>query len=207
MVANNHLFTQLPVPKYPVIFTKPADALAGPGDSISIPHVAQSHLDYEGELTFVVSKDVKDLPVHFELADYILGYTAGNDLSARNFQLPEASGGQFCYCKSFDSFAPIGHYLASPSIVPDPQALRYRTLVNGQVEQETGTDDMIWSVKDILRHISTGTTVRAGTVVMTGTPSGVGYFKNKFLKNGDVVQIEIDGLAKVSNKVNFDLPN
>ena len=88
--------------------------------------------------------------------------------------------------------------------MPDPQALKYVTRVNGEVRQSTGTDDMIWTVKDILRHLSRGTTVRAGTVVMTGTPSGVGYFQNKFLKQGDVVEVEIEGVAKVANTMEFE---
>ena len=139
---------QLTIPTYPVVFTKPADALAGPHDSIAVHKSAQSHLDYEGELTFVISRDFKNLPEEdFDLSEYVLGYTAGNDVSARNFQLPEASGGQFCYSKSFDSFAPIGHCLVSPAQIPDPQTLKYTTRVNGEVRQTTGTDDMIWTVK------------------------------------------------------------
>jgi 2-keto-4-pentenoate hydratase/2-oxohepta-3-ene-1,7-dioic acid hydratase in catechol pathway len=163
-------------------------------------------LDYEGELTFVIARDTKNLPSDgdFNLEDYILGYTAGNDLSARNFQLPEASGGQFCYAKSFDGFAPIGPYIASPELVPDPQKLNYITRVNGVEQQKTGTNDMIWTVKDILRHLSQGTTLRAGTVVMTGTPSGVGYFRNEFLKDGDVVEVEIEGLMTLKNTMKFE---
>lgn len=163
-------------------------------------------LDYEGELTFVVSQNVKNLPVSgdFSLDDYVLGYTAGNDVSARNFQLPTAGGGQYCYAKSFDGFAPIGPFIASPQLVPNPQTLKYVTRVNGVVKQETSTDDMIWSVKEILRHLSQGTTVRAGTVVMTGTPSGVGYFRKEFLQDGDVVEVEIEGLVKLVNTMKFE---
>jgi 2-keto-4-pentenoate hydratase/2-oxohepta-3-ene-1,7-dioic acid hydratase in catechol pathway len=163
-------------------------------------------LDYEGELTFVIARDTKNLPREgdFNLEDYILGYTAGNDLSARNFQLPEVSGGQFCYAKSFDGFAPIGPYIASPELVPDPQKLNYVTRVNGVERQKTGTDDMIWTVKDIVRHLSQGTTLRAGTVVMTGTPSGVGYFRKEFLKDGDLVEVEIEGLMTLKNVMKFE---
>ena len=163
-------------------------------------------LDYEGELTFVIARDIKNLPLEddFKLEHYILGYTAGNDLSARNFQLPEVSGGQFCYAKSFDGFAPIGPYIASPALVPDPQKLNYVTRVNGVEKQRTGTDDMIWTVKDIVRHLSQGTTLRAGTVVMTGTPSGVGYFRKEFLNDGDVVEVEIEHLMILKNTMNFE---
>ncbi|KAJ5148298.1 hypothetical protein N7526_001650 [Penicillium atrosanguineum] len=123
----------LKVPTYPPVFTKPADAFAGPFETIPIHRDAQSQLDYEGELTVVIGKDAKNVPTENAL-DYVLGYTAGNDLSARNFQLPEASGGQFCYAKSFDKFAPIGHILINAQEMPDPQQLSLVTKVNGQVK-------------------------------------------------------------------------
>ncbi|KAF9890427.1 hypothetical protein FE257_005832 [Aspergillus nanangensis] len=195
---------KLTVPPYPVIFTKPGTALAGPHDPVHVHPSAQSMLDYEGELTFITARDAKNLPEDFDLADYILGYTAGNDVSARNFQLPEASGGQFCYAKSFDTFAPIGPAIVSPAVILDPQKLRYMVRVNGEIRQETGTDDMIWSVRQILRHITQGTTVKAGTVVMTGTPSGVGFFQKRFLSHGDTVEVEVEGVAKLVSTVEFE---
>ncbi|KAL4861968.1 hypothetical protein BDV12DRAFT_203476 [Aspergillus spectabilis] len=131
-------------------------------------------------------------------------YTAGNDISARNFQVPEASGGQYCYAKSFDTFAPIGPWLVSPAIIPDPQKLKFAVKVNGEVRQETSTDDLIWSVQQIMRHLSLGTTLRAGTVVMTGTPKGVGYFSNRFLQDGDSIEVEVEGVAKLINTVGFE---
>jgi len=196
---------QLTIPKYPVIFTKPPDALAGPGTSIPVHPDAQGMLDYEGELTVIIKRDVKDLPApgQYSLSDYILGYTAGNDVSARNFQLPDVSGGQYCYAKSFDGFAPIGHVIVSSDLIPDPQKLKYVTRVNGAEKQSTSTDDMIWSVEDILTHLTRGTTIRAGTVIMTGTPSGVGIFRKEFLKHGDTVEVEIEGVAKVVNSFHF----
>ncbi|KAL5349985.1 hypothetical protein ACLOAV_005021 [Pseudogymnoascus australis] len=194
----------LTVPPYPVVFCKPPDALAGPFDDIPIPAAAQDMLDYEGELTVVVGKTGKDIP-ESEALSYVLGYTVGNDVSARHFQLPTTSGGQYCYAKSFDAFAPIGPLLASPSAIPDPQTLTYRTKVNGVVRQETCTDDMVWSVKQIIAHLSRGTTLRAGTVIMTGTPSGVGLFMEPkgFLKGGDVVEVEVDGIGSIVNKMVF----
>jgi 2-keto-4-pentenoate hydratase/2-oxohepta-3-ene-1,7-dioic acid hydratase in catechol pathway len=116
---------QLTIPKYPVIFTKPADALAGPETSIRVRPDAQGMLDYEAELTAVVKRDVKNLPAsgHFSLSHYVLGYTAGNDVSSRNFQLLDVSGGQYCYAKSFDGFSPIGPVIVSSDVVPDPQKL------------------------------------------------------------------------------------
>ncbi|OAL43999.1 hypothetical protein IQ07DRAFT_664497 [Pyrenochaeta sp. DS3sAY3a] len=193
----------LEVPEYPVVFTKPADALAGPGEDIPVCSGAQPMLDYEGELTVIVGKDCKNLPANFDLADYVLGYTAGNDVSARNYQIPSASGSQFCYAKSFDKFAPIGPWITSPRVIPDPQKLRYVTRVNGEVRQETGTDDMIWSVKQVMVHLSRGTTLRAGTAIMMGTPAGVGFFKNQFLVSGDKVEVEIEGEMTLTNTMKF----
>ncbi|KAJ5083005.1 fumarylacetoacetate hydrolase family protein [Penicillium argentinense] len=190
----------LPVPTYPVIFTKPADALAGPFEAIDIHPDARKLLDFEGELTVIISRNAKDVPEE-EALEYVLGYTAGNDLSARNFQLPEASGGQFCYAKSFDKFAPIGHTIVSAHDIPDPQTLKLTTKVNGVVKQETSTDDMIWTVRQIIAHLSRGTTLRQGTLIMTGTPSGVGYFRKEFLQDGDTVEVEIEGVAVTNNRI------
>jgi len=196
----------LAIPSYPVVFTKPADALAGPYDDIPIHSSTASQLDYEGELTVIIAKDGKNIP-ESEALSYVLGYTVGNDVSARNFQLPmSVSGGQFGYAKSFDKFAPIGPTVTLTSALPDPQALKYTTKVNGEKRQETGTDDMIFSVKKIIEHLSRGTTLRKGTAIMTGTPSGVGLFMEPkgFLKNGDLVEIEIEGIGKIANKMIFE---
>lgn len=159
-------------------------------------------LDYEGELTVVVGRDAKNIS-ETEALEYVLGYTAGNDLSARNFQLPEASGMQFGYSKSFDHFGPIGHTIVAASEIPDPQDLRLVTRVNGQVKQQTSTSDMIWSVRQIVSHLSRGMTLRKGTVIMTGTPAGVGFFNREFLKAGDVVEVEIEGVASVKNEIRY----
>ncbi|GKZ49436.1 hypothetical protein AbraIFM66951_002000 [Aspergillus brasiliensis] len=202
---NYHAHAQeskLPVPLYPPVFTKPADALAGPFETIQIHPDAQPQLDYEGELTVIIGQDAKNVPEEQAL-DYILGYTAGNDLSARNFQLPAASGGQFCYAKSFDQFAPVGQVIVSASRVGDPQALNLVTRVNGIVKQETSTGDMIWGVRQIIAHLSRGTTLRKGTVIMTGTPAGVGFFRHEFLQDGDVVEVEVEGVGLVRNRIAY----
>jgi transcription initiation factor TFIIH subunit 2 len=166
----------------------------------------QSQLDYEGELTVVIGRDAKNVSAEDAL-DYVLGYTAGNDLSARDFQVPaKTGGGQFCYAKSFDWFAPIGPVILSSALVPDPQRLELVTRVNGEVRQKTSTGDMIWSVRQIISHLTRGTTLRAGTVIMTGTPSGVGLWMDpkKFLNDGDVVEIEIEGISAIRNRIVFD---
>ncbi|OAL44305.1 fumarylacetoacetate hydrolase family protein [Pyrenochaeta sp. DS3sAY3a] len=193
----------LTVPKYPVIFTKPSDALAGPFDAIEVHADAQEKLDYEGELCVIIGQDAKNVS-EADALNYVLGYSIGNDVSARHYQLPDVSGGQFCYAKSFDQFAPLGPAIWSSSVVKDPQALSYKTKVNGEVVQETSTNDMIWSVRQIVQHLSRGTTLRKGTVIMTGTPSGVGFFQNKFLGHGDIVEVELDGLGSIANTMKFD---
>lgn len=151
----------------------------------------------------VISKDAKNVSEEDAL-DYVLGYTAGNDVSARNFQLPDVSGGQFCYAKSFDKFAPVGHTIVAASEIPDPHALQLRTKVNGVVKQETSTGDMIYTVRQIISHLSRGTTLRQGTLIMTGTPSGVGFFRKEFLKDGDIVEVEIEGVATTKNRINHE---
>ncbi|KAK3074167.1 hypothetical protein LTR53_003637 [Teratosphaeriaceae sp. CCFEE 6253] len=197
----------LTVPTLPVVFCKPPDALAGPFDNIHVHPEAQSQLDYEGELTVVIGSDAKNVKAADAL-DYVLGYTVGNDLSARNYQRPPTvSGGQYCYAKSFDSFAPVGPCLIAAPLV-DPQQLHFVTTVNGQVRQKTSTSDMIWTVRQIIEHLSRGTTLRRGTHIMTGTPSGVGLFMEPqasgFLKHGDVVEIEMEKIGSIKNQIVFD---
>jgi len=204
--AHHAKEANLTVPDYPVVFTKPADALTGPYDPVSVHPEAQSQLDYEGELTIIIGKDCKNVS-EADALSYVLGYTAGNDVSARNFQLPASvSGNQFGYAKSFDGFAPIGPAVLLASAVPNPQSLKYVTRVNGKVRQETGTDDMIFSVKKIVAHLTRGTTLRKGTVIMTGTPSGVGLFMEPkgFLRDGDVVEVDIEGIGAIANKMVFE---
>ncbi|KAE8422715.1 hypothetical protein BDV36DRAFT_279835 [Aspergillus pseudocaelatus] len=195
----------LTVPPYPVLFTKPSNALAGPSDKIPIHPKAQSMLDYEGELGIVIGRDALNVSEDKAL-DFVLGYTCANDISARNFQLPDTSGGQFCFAKSFDKFGPIGPCIVSSQLIPDPQQLALQTRVNGSVRQTTSTSDMIWTVKQIIAHASMGTTIRAGTVIMSGTPSGVGLFcqPQAFMTAGDEVEVDIDAIGVLRNKIVFN---
>lgn len=203
-IVDDSVGLQMTVPPYPVLFTKPSNALAGPNDEISIHPKAQSMLDYEGELGIVIGRDALNVPEDNAL-DYVLGYTCANDVSARNFQLPDTSGGQYCFAKSMDKFGPIGPCIVSPQLIPDPQQLTLETRLNGSVRQSTSTSDMIWSVKQIIAHASMGTTIRAGTVIMSGTPSGVGLFRNPqaFMKPGDTVEVDIDAIGVFRNKILF----
>ena len=154
-------------------------------------------------MTVVIGKELKNLGESEDPTPYILGYTVGNDVSSRYWQRPERSGGQHGYAKSFDKFAPIGPILASTAAVPDPTALKLETRVNGEKRQSTGTDDMIHGIPAILRFLSRGTTLKPGTIIMTGTPGGVAAFMKPpaWLQDGDIVEIEISGLGTITNKM------
>jgi transcription initiation factor TFIIH subunit 2 len=183
------------------------DSLAGPLEDIPIDTECQEKLDYEGELCVVIGKVCRNLNKSSEdPLDYVLGYTVGNDVSARSWQVPELSGGQHGYAKSFDKFAPIGPALVSRKIIPDPSKLYLKTRVNGSLRQETRTDDLIFGVREIIQHMSRGKTLRPGTVIMTGSPAGVGWFMNPsgLLKGGDVVEVTIDRIGSIKNKMVFE---
>lgn len=160
-------------------------------------------LDYEGELAIIIEKDVKNVTAE-DAMDYVLGYSVANDVSARNFQLPEVSGGQFCYAKSFDGFCPIGHTITRATELSDPLETRITTKVNGVIKQDSNTKDMVFGVRELVSYLSRGTTLRKGTVIITGTPAGVGYFRKEFLHEGDVVEVEIDGVGRVQNVISYD---
>ncbi|KAH7057096.1 fumarylacetoacetate hydrolase family protein [Macrophomina phaseolina] len=188
------------VPPSPVLFLKPADALAGPYDEITVP--PHAHLmDYEGELCFVISRDAKNIPAA-DADAYILGYTAGNDLSSRHWQRPPHSGGQYCYAKGFDGFAPIGPTIRAAHAT-DPKNLELVTLVNGEERQRTSTGDLVFGPREIVEFLSKGCTLRKGTVVMTGTPSGIASRRvpPPWLRKGDVVRVQIGGIGAIENKL------
>jgi 2-keto-4-pentenoate hydratase/2-oxohepta-3-ene-1,7-dioic acid hydratase in catechol pathway len=186
-----------------VVFHKNPCAASGDGDAIVIPAICDEHgpqVDFEGELAFIIGRDAKDVPEDRALS-FVSGYAAANDVSARWWQR-EGGGGQFSRGKSFDTFCPIGP-VAPAASVPDPQALRIVTRVNGHVMQDAPTSGMIRPVARIIAEVSRGTTLAAGTVVLTGTPAGVGFGRKPpvFLKDGDVVEVEIPGVGRVRNPV------
>lgn len=156
----------------------------------------------------VIGKPCKNLLPTDNPLDYVLGYTVGNDVSSRFWQLDNnRSGGQHGYAKSFDKFAPIGPLLCSTSQIPDPSKLNLKTFVNGVQKQITGLEDLIFDVPAIIRHLSRGMTLRAGTIIMTGTPSGVAAFEKPpgWLRNGDLVEVEVDGIGKIANRMAFEV--
>ncbi|KAH8698727.1 hypothetical protein BGW36DRAFT_426419 [Talaromyces proteolyticus] len=190
----------LPIPPSPVLFIKPPAALAGPFDDIKVPPHAL-HLDYEGELCLIIKKDGKDIS-EAEADDYILGCTAGNDVSSRYWQRPPHSGGQYCYAKGFDGFAPIGPTIRATQKT-DMSNLRLETTVNGEQRQSTITSDVLFNPRQIVSHLSRGYTLSKGTVIMTGTPDGIaGRMPGQpWLQNKDVVRVSISGVGSIENRI------
>jgi len=190
------------LPDYPVLFFKNPSALLDPRASIHIPRTPIStQVDYEGELAVVIGTTCKNVSRENAL-DHVLGYTCANDVSARDWQ-KQWGGGQWCRGKSFDTFAPLGPYLVTPDEIPNPNALEIATRVNGEVLQQSNTADMIFDVPALIEFLSGGTTLAAGTVILTGTPSGVGLGRTpqRWLQPGDSVEIEIEGIGVLENGV------
>lgn len=189
------------IPEYPVLFMKSLAALQNPGDPIVIPRVEPLQVDYEGELAVVIGKAAKNVSRDTAL-DYILGYTCANDVSGRNWQKAKG-GGQWCRGKSFDTFCPLGPCLVTADDIADANDLRIRTILNGDVMQNSTTADMIFDVRELISFLSQGTTLLPGTVILTGTPPGVGFARKPpvFLKHGDEVVVEIEKIGDLRNPV------
>lgn len=190
------------LPERPVLFVKGINAVQNPSDPIELPRALRSdQVDYECELAVVIGKPCKNVKRENAL-DYVLGYTCANDVSARDWQI-QWGGGQWCRGKFFDTFAPLGPCLATPASIPNPNALGIRTLLNGETVQDWNTNDMIFDVPALIEFLSGSTTLLPGTVILTGTPHGVGMAAKppRWLKPGDVVDIEIDGIGRLTNPV------
>jgi 2-keto-4-pentenoate hydratase/2-oxohepta-3-ene-1,7-dioic acid hydratase in catechol pathway len=194
--------TGLEIPKYPMVFMKAPTAAQNPGDPIVLPRYLRSDkVDYEAELGVVIGRPCKNVKPE-EALSYVLGYVCANDVSARDWQ-KEKGGGQFCRGKTFDTFCPVGPCLATADEIPDPSKLTIRSFVNEEKMQESGTDDMIFDVPTLISFLSGSTTLLPGTLILTGTPSGVGEARNpkRYLVPGDEVTVEIDGLGILTNPV------
>jgi 2-keto-4-pentenoate hydratase/2-oxohepta-3-ene-1,7-dioic acid hydratase in catechol pathway len=185
-------------PDEPVIFMKPHTAIIGPNEKIIKPKFVKE-LDYEGELAVVIGKKAKDVSIG-EAFSIIFGYMVFNDVSARDFQFKD---GQWTRGKSFDTFAPTGPCLVTAAQLLDPLNLRLRTWVNGELRQNASTSNMALSVSQIVHHLSRVMTLEPCDVIATGTPSGVGFSMKppSFLRNGDVVRIEIEGIGVLENTI------
>ncbi|KAK5683713.1 hypothetical protein LTR17_027261 [Elasticomyces elasticus] len=192
------------LPKVPVLFTKPCTTLADPYPSaLVIPKCAQDGTsDYEAELCVVMGKTGRDIK-EAEALDYVLGYTSSNDVSARTLQLLTT---QWCFAKALDASCPIGPVLVAPSVISDPQSLPIKAIYNGQIVQDGNTRDMIFTIQEQIAYFSQGTTSEAGSLILTGTPAGIGHFQEPrvVLRDGDDIRVHIAGIGTLINKVRYD---
>lgn len=197
------------LPKYPPLFVKPPTAVSDTRHPVPVPKLAQSHCDYEGELTIVIGKDCKNVSPDQAL-DYVAGYVVGNDVSSRDWQFDKDKAGsmpQACFSKSFDKYAPLGPAIVSTKVLGEAKGLALKTYVNGQLRQETNTSDLVFGVREMVSFLSSGTTLLAGSIIMTGTPGGIAMNQKPvpvYLKDGDEVRIEIDGIGKLVNTMRFE---
>ena len=188
------------VPKDPIIFSKYASALVGHEDAILLPPVS-SEVDYEVELVVVVGKRGRPKSAEDGM-NFVAGYTIGHDVSARDWQLKK-EGKQWMVGKTFDTFAPVGPVIVTPDELTDPHHLPIRLRLNGQTMQDSNTSQMIFDVPSILAYLSQVFTLEPGDLIFTGTPPGVGFARKPpvFLKAGDVVEVEIEGIGVLRNPV------
>ena len=190
------------IPAHPVLFMKLPTCTQNPGDPIVLPRKLRSDkVDYECELAIVIGRRCHNVSKADALS-YVLGYTCANDVSARDWQR-DGGGGQWCRGKTFATFCPLGPCLVTPDEIPNPNSLGIRTILNGETMQDWNTDDMIFDVPTLIEFLSASTVLAPGTVILTGTPHGVGFAQTPplFLKHGDEVTIEIDGIGRLTNPV------
>jgi 2-keto-4-pentenoate hydratase/2-oxohepta-3-ene-1,7-dioic acid hydratase in catechol pathway len=190
------------IPEFPVVFFKGINTLLNPGEPILLPtHLKSDEVDYECELAVVIGRPCKNVSQQNAL-NYVLGYTCCNDVSARDWQI-KRGGGQWSRGKSFDTFSPLGPVLVTRDEIPNPNELKIRTVLNDQVMQDWNTNDMIFDVPALVEFLSGSTTLLPGTVILTGTPHGVGMAQKppRWLKPGDSVSIEIEKIGTLTNLV------
>ncbi|KAK4143703.1 uncharacterized protein C8A04DRAFT_28696 [Dichotomopilus funicola] len=200
--------TGRPTPSYPVMFFKPSTTVHDHGTNVVIPKIAQDEqADYEGELCVIIGKDAKDVQ-EADALDYVAAYTVGNDVSARKLQLhPHFAGPmpQADFSKGFDSFAPLGPALVSTSLIPDPTDMALTTTVDGELRQQAHLSDLAFTVPHLIAFLSSGTTLQKGSVIMTGTPGGIGSRMSppRWLCVGTQMEVRIDKIGTLRNGVEF----
>lgn len=184
------------LPKAPILFMKATTAVIGPEDPIRIPKAAPAEVDYEAELALVIGQAARHVK-ESEALKYVLGYTCANDVSARDCQRAD---GQWIRGKSFDTFCPLGPWIETDL---NPLDCRVQCRLNGKTYQNSSTSLMIFSIPFVISYLSAGMTLLPGTVLLTGTPSGVGFAQKppRYLKPGDVAEVEIDGIGVLRNPV------
>lgn len=188
---------KMEIPRFPIIFSKTVNTLTGHNSAVILPKVAREECDYEAELAVVIGRECKNVTAD-KAMDYVLGFTIAQDITARKWQ-GKKGGNQWTRGKSFDTFLPLGPFLVPKAEVKDPHSLRIRTWLNDECVQDSNTSMMVRKIPELIAFISEATTILPGAVILTGTPSGVGYVKDRYLKRGDVIRTEIEGLGVLRN--------
>jgi 2,4-diketo-3-deoxy-L-fuconate hydrolase len=190
--------SKMPIPERPVVFSKFSTAVIAPGEPVVLPRTS-SQVDYEAELAVVIGRRAKNVSAD-RAYDYVLGYTAFNDVSARDFQFAD---GQWQRGKSCDTFAPMGQTIVTTDTIPDPHKLSIKLILNGKTMQDSNTDQLIFGVPELVEFISQSITLEPGDVIATGTPPGVGFARNPpvFLQPGDEMEVQIEGMGGLGNPV------
>lgn len=201
--ADHAAESGMPIPEEPVVFSKYASAIIGPGDTIIAPSVSQK-VDYEVELVVIIGTSGRNIAKEDAMA-HVAGYTVGHDVSARDYQL-EKPAGQWMMGKTFDTFAPIGPDLVTPDEVSDPHDLGIRCILNGQTVQDSRTTQLIFNIDELIAYLSHVFTLTPGDLIFTGTPPGVGMARDPqiWLKGGDTVVCELDEIGRLENPVETD---
>ena len=190
--------SNMPIPESPVVFSKFSTAVIAPGEPVVLP-ATSAQVDYEAELAVVIGRRAKNVSAD-RAFDYVLGYTAFNDVSARDFQFAD---GQWQRGKSCDTFAPMGPTIVTTDIVRDPHKLSIKLILNGQTMQNSNTDQLIFGVPALIEFLSQTITLEPGDVIATGTPPGVGFARKPpvFLKPGDDMMVDIESVGKLGTPV------
>ncbi len=201
--ADHAAESGMPIPDEPIVFSKYASSIIGPDENIVAPS-ASSQVDYEVELVVVIGKRGRNISEEDAL-NHVAGYMVGHDVSARDYQL-EKPGAQWMMGKTFDTFAPIGPDLVTTDDVPDPHNLGIRCILNGETVQDSNTSQLIFGVPKLIAYLTHVFTLAPGDLIFTGTPPGVGMGREPqlWLKHGDQVICEIDGLGRLENPVVSD---
>lgn len=190
--------SNMPIPEKPVMFSKFSNCVIAPGEPVVLPSTSQQ-VDYEAELAVVIGRRAKHVSAQ-SAYDYVLGYTAFNDVSARDFQFAD---GQWQRGKSCDTFAPMGQTIVTTDTIKDPHKLWIKLVLNGQTMQDSNTDQLIFGVPALIEFITQSITLEPGDVIATGTPPGVGFARKPpvFLKPGDQMEVLIEGMGGIGNPV------
>lgn len=193
--------TGISYPEQPVLFLKATSSITGHEAPIILPAAGPDCVDYEAELAVVVNRKAKNIEPA-EAEDYILGYTCANDTSARDWQFHKQKG-QWARGKSFDTFCPLGPWIVTKDEIANPNNLKISAILNSDTVQSSNTSEMIFNIREIVSNLSKSMTLLPGTIILTGTPEGIGFSRQPplYLKEGDVISVEIEGIGILTNKV------